>query len=484
MQFALFPSPFKQETFYPIPLAWLTDVQGPSGLDVYEALLYHTDDGDVIFDQQRPESWLYRDDEEAGLRAFFSRQTYSTYKTGLIRSGRMQAFQRPAFVRTRTQRAQRELVAGIKYQWTRWPPPGPILYRLRPYLERHWPAWLGNADLGSRMALLAFFAPPEHGPTPTNAPLQTNPRRTWTAIHDFVRRQFFHLGDPSFLRQKLRKGLNELELLGIVYADGPQASSYVLDLAVLRSRPVWPQAPLAQACRLDPQQDALQLALIRETMLTCAEPVTRLGSLWNAINQDYRPYLLDEVDWLALRKHVRSQRPSTLISHKRLLQEHMKRLQRSGKRILGEAFRLTAQGLDGASHTLSGNPIRMPMASAHFIAATQLFVRCEFAEGEMTTEEIIQTLRHMTLIVWQENEGGEPTISPLNSPAPKPLGVELGYIIPANQLHTHLDYRRPFEVLLKCSQPDPRLHLRCQFRLIEVGGEKARNTHEARKQRP
>jgi hypothetical protein len=44
--------------------------------------------------------------------------------------------------------------------------------------------------------------------------------------------------------------------------------------------------------------------------------------------------------------------------------------------------------------------------------------------------------------------------------------VEFGYVVRANDLHTRLDYARPFEVIVKCDRAEPRIHLQCVFRVL------------------
>lgn len=461
--------PFGAEHFYLVPLAWLQGVAEAGDLDVRDLLLSNVVAGQVIFADSHDEQAWHQD--EAAVRPFFTRRTYERYRKALLARGLLRKYQPSPPPVGVSKAIWRDLQRGIKYLVGDWPS-APWLYRPRGYLTQRWPVWLGNTDVASRWVLLALCA--ELGRLASSGPpLPTAMSISWRQLYTFVETLANATGatvSPAMVNTQLRKGIQELLILGAMTTVTDDSSRYTMTLTTFAQPPQWSLPAIAQRCKMDPAQDALLLPLVRDLMQIGWEPVTRLPRVWNAV-QDVRrsAALLDESDLLDLQKFLRIQRTGPPLRHDHLLQAFCRHQQRAGTRLVGDRFLLMAQEIMVAAATIDGAPLLMPAATAHGVDATQLWLRCLRAEG-LSVAAAQEILAQTQLIISQEQADGLPLLIPLPCHPPQPLSIDFGFVLRANQLHGRLDYSRPFEVILRCRRPDPRLQLDCRFRLLRQRG--------------
>jgi len=464
--------PFLEERFYLIPRPWLHAAVEAGALDARALLLAQVvDSADqepvVIFDETDSEQSWYAETE--ATRPFFTRRTYEAHRKRLVAQGFLGKYKSappPAGV---TKVAWQDLQRGIKYTVAAWPGEDWI-YCPRAYLTNRWPVWLGHSDVVSRLLVLALLAEAGRLTAAPDAPLPQQVILSWRQLCAFVE---LHLGNAPGrpvspqLTGKLRKGIQELMVLGAIDEMASGSLRYALSLSVFEQPPLWPIAAITNACQADSRVDELSVTLVRDLMVHCWEPVTRLKRVWNAVQASRRSAtLLDETDLLDLQKFLRTQRrQASPPRHDHVLQAFLRQRQTMGERLVGEIFLLTAQAIMVAQFTEHGNPIVMPVATAHGVDATQLWIRCECTDG-LTVAEAQEMLALTRLLIWQEQGEAVPVTIPLLCHKPRPLSIDFGYVLRANQLHGQLDYARPFEVILRCHRPDPRLKLHCRFRLL------------------
>jgi hypothetical protein len=449
---------------YPIPLAWLASVHTPSALDALEILLLHSYDGEVIFETDAEERWPQSDDPERRLRAFFGRPNYSKNKNALIACGLLRPFGAEDRLIGKTEKARRELSQGIKYRWAEWPLAARSIHRPRPYLRERWPVWLGDRDLGSRMVLLAML-------TPNLAARLCDPvsppeivKRSREEILAYVESCFAHLDDAAFRRSKVDKGIDELSLLGLLHEEPD--GTFVLRLADLEQRPTWPPSLIAKTCGMQAPTLSPLATLLGTLMDACCEPVTSLRPTANALQKDFQGYLFVAHERRALLKHAHSsRRPGHWPRAREVIEAHKTRLDVHARRMLSGEFVLPVRTVAAISETTDAELLVMPVKSVHGVNATQLLVQPVFGD-EITVERVREVLADMHLMIWQIGRDGQPAIKLLPNAMPSTLDVAFGYVVRANDLHRWLDYRRPFEVILKSRHVEPHLTLRCVFRVL------------------
>ncbi|HAJ36710.1 MAG TPA: hypothetical protein DCL15_13575 [Chloroflexi bacterium] len=460
---ASLPGALTHQTPYPIPLQWLAYVDSPATLDVLEVLLVHSYDGEVIFDEAEA-TWHQEDDPVRQLRKVFARQTFSQRRSRLLALGLLHPTPRQHLYPRQARQVRRQLTQGLAYTWREWTRTATAIHRPRPYLAWRWPAWLGGADLGSRMALLGLLAPTLSARLCDAVAAPAEVRRSRGDIQRFVNTYFAHLGDADYLRTKTNKGLAELEVLGIVHAEAEDF--FVLRLADLEQRPRWPAMLVARACRLEKPGDAPLAALVRDAMDACCEPAPSLRHVANRVRQLHRTHLFTEQERQALRKRFRvASRPGRIVHFTEAVEEHLRAIDVHAARKVSGEFRLPIQPIALAVQTVDGEPLSMPVKSVHRVNATQLLILPVF-QHDISVEEVCERLAAIEVLIWQRKADGTVEVVPLPTAAPKRLGIEYGYVVRANDLHTRLDYARPFEVIVKCDRAEPRIHLECVFRIL------------------
>ncbi|CAN5859663.1 hypothetical protein BH10CHL1_BH10CHL1_44870 [soil metagenome] len=459
-------SSFAEDDFYRFPYNWLVDVKDAGDLDARDLLLAHTYEGKVIFADEQGEQYWCMSDERTCRRGIFTRQTFSKHKNALLRQCLLRKYQRPSRSPELSAVTHRELHQSIKYELVESPSPTAWFYRPRGYLQNRWPVWLGHSDLGSRAVLAALLAAFKPGCNQTQVTLR------WSEIQAFVTSHFTH-SSPKHMKLltsgKLRKGIQELQLLGVVEEMMGAPLRYTLYLTRFASAPAWSLPLVAEVCQLDLARETQWLALLSALMTYCCEPVTRLQTVWHTLRH-YRasPYLMDETDLGNLRHYLQLQRrQGPLLRHEQVLGGFIQTAALQQPRLCSDLFELPVAAIALARTTVAGRPIQLPASGGHDVAATQLWIQC-IRSGNLTVAEAQQIVGHTRLIVWQEGAGQAPVAVPLICATPKPSSIDYGHLIQANQLHRHIDVARPLEVWLKCDQPDTRLKLHCRFRLLLV----------------
>jgi len=456
-------SSFAEDDFYRFPFNWLVDVTDAGDLDARDLLLAHMYEGQVIFAEEQGEQIWFRNDERTHRRGLFTRQTFSKHKNALLHRRFLRKYQRPLRPPKTNAVAHRDLHQSIKYELAEWPLPTAWLYRPRGYLQNRWPVWLGHSDLGSRAVLVALLAALSPGSNPTQV------TRRWQEILTFIASHFTHsasTGAKPLSLAKLRKGVQELQALGVVTEETSAPLRYTLHLVRFADAPIWSRPMLAEACQLDGGREEQWLTLLGDLMTHCCEPVTRLQTVWHTLRH-YRtsPYLIDQTDLDDLRTYMQQQREQgILLHHDQVLAGFVQMCALQQPRLCSSLFELPVATTALARQTVAATPIQMPTSNAHAVAATQLWIQC-VRTGGLTAAEAQQVLGHTRLIIWQENTGQAPVAVPLICRAPTPLHIDYGYSVPANDLHKQINYDQPVEVWLRCDQPDARLRLHCRFRL-------------------
>ncbi|MCB0133072.1 MAG: hypothetical protein KDD78_19555 [Caldilineaceae bacterium] len=461
MQHSIYRPPFTPDHYYVVPLDWLAEEFKAARVDTCDVLLYHTHQDTVIFDVDTPESWPQHDDQTARTRKLFSRQTYSTYKNQLMYAGLLEDVDPRTLPAGPSIRLTLQLREGIKYRWTDWPPTEPWLFRPHGYMRRRWPAWLGSPDPSSRLALVALLAL-------SHLQISTRDRSpeviAWTDILDFAAARFGHCADLQPLGAKLRKGLDELRILGLVDRPTPDATWHFVP-ARLDAPPAWPVEPLADAVRLDPVRDRPLLTAVRELIVTCAEPVTQVPKIRNAFQQEYRPWVFDEFDVEMLQDHIRAQRHGRMLRHNQVMHDFIRKTEQQRLPLLGATFSLRVTAVDIADRDVTGALLTMPVTSTSFLTATQIRMTCRYPD-DLTSDELADIFAHTTLYAWQETPGIPVELIHLPLPAPTEDRIKHGFTLNATGLHTKLDYGQPFQILLRSLHPEPRLQLDGTIRVM------------------
>lgn len=461
-------SSFAEDDFYRFPFNWLVDITDAGDLDARDLLLAHMDEGKVIFAADQGEQVWFRNDERTHRRGLFTRQTFSKHKNALLNRRFLRKYQRPLRPPKTNVVAHRDLHQSIKYELAEWPLATAWFYRPRGYLQNRWPVWLGHSDLGSRAVLAALLSALMPGSSQTQVTLR------WQAILAFVASHFTHSSSTgakpvtmkSLPLAKLRKGIQALQILGLVEEEVGTPLRYTLHLARFAGPPAWSLPRLTEVCQVDMEREGDWLALLADLMTHCCEPVTRLQTVWHTLRH-YRasPYLIDPTDLNELRAYMQQQREQgILLHHDQVLAGFVQMCALQQPRLCSSLFELPVATTALARQTAAATPIQILAPSAHAVAATQLWIQC-VRTGGLTVAEAQRVLDHTRLIVWQENTGQVPVAVPLICRAPTPLSIDYGYSVPANDLHKQLNYDQPVEVWLKCDQPDARLRLQCRFRL-------------------
>ncbi len=472
MPLTLYPTPFSDQQFYALPLDWLLDIRHASDLDVRDLLLCHLLDGQIIFDDEAKESHWCAMDKTGRLQQLFSRPTYTRWRDELLAQKRLQQYERGRHPRTKAGLIRSELEQGIQYVVSEWPPRAESVYRPHGYIRNRWPVWLGNNQSGLAMraillALLAKMTRTFRGQAAT-PPLHIT--ATWEEIELFIRDHLTAVHQPSALlytEEKLQDALRDLCTLGVVEElSAPLRCSLRSD--VFSRPPDWPPEEIASMCHLQKPEDGLWVALIRDLMLHCCEPVQRLRHVGGLVSHQRRKAqaLATADDLLQLRSqlHQRRKAKSCLLQADQLVNDF---IQQQSKRsvLIGTRFELACAHIAQAVSADNSTALHMPAATAHRLNATQLRIR-PVRSADLSVAETQTLLADACFVIWQENGAGEPTMIHLPCPRPKTLGVDCGFVVPANHLHNRLDYSRPFELLLKCPQPEPRLTLQGDFRLL------------------
>jgi hypothetical protein len=447
------PIPFVPGLFYAIPLQWLADVCETGDLDTRQLLLAMNNGTDnlVTFAPEQGEAYWTRSNPEH-LPNVVSHPTYLRYRNALIDHGLLQVLE-PA-----SQSIHVYVLAG----WPRFDHRG-LLFVPRAHIRHRWPAWLGQGQWAPRAALLALFAKMTAEKTGTalaaGRPLEV------TAYVKELRQRAQEILPAAHISAKVGSGLSQLADLGLINEIARSRSNrcYRLSADALDRTPTWPLTEIAARCELDPIRDAPWLTVIQAFLRYNFWPVTRSHEVWAAI----RRYASDSVTHDAAQAigrllEQRAARPglSRAAIHPRVVLKDYVAQQRRPWRH-GAEFGLTL--VNGAA---SERKLWLPVSSPANLDATQLMVSPTW-EGRLRREDVLAMLQDTR---WFVRQPRAPYVEQLIE-LPLPLRPDRhaftdGLFLEGNHLHTTLDYTVPFQVILEAPQAQPKLSLRCQFRVL------------------
>ncbi|MCB9139691.1 MAG: hypothetical protein H6642_15220 [Caldilineaceae bacterium] len=462
---APYQAEYQQDAYYLVPLAWPARDLRALRQDVCDLLLYHTYDGDVIYDDDElPESWAYERDAAGQWPKLMHRTSYVEEKNGLIDDGLLAEGDPHDLTQfAGTAKARHELSIGLKYAWTDWPPPQPWIYRPRAYLELRWPLWLGRRDPSSRVALLALLALTQA----TSKVMRGSATGVifLADIQDLVIAELNGADPDKKIAVNLRKGLKELYCLGLI-DEGDAYESWRFDPVRLESLPTWPLEPLAAALALQKSYHAPLLTLMRELLVVCREPVNALSGLKKMVHQEYRSLIFSNVEAAMLREHLRQQHNTERIPTRReVMDDFRRKTARQGESIDGPAFHCKANLMMMIDADEKGEELVMPVKSAYQLNATQIRVECDFP-ADIPVKEVRAILETADLYCWQSDDEQSGRTIRIPIPPLNDKSIRYGFVLSANHLHKALDYSRPFRFLLHCSQPNAKVTLRCTLRVL------------------
>lgn len=448
------PLPFAPASFYAVPYQWLRDVCATGDLDTRQLLLAMNNglDALVVFPPERNEAYWTRANP-AGQPNVVSHPTYLRYLRALLADGKLRVADDDA-----TTASQVYVLAD----WPRFADAG-RLYVPRAYIERRWPAWLGQSQWAPRAALLALLdklaAEQAGAPAVPGQPLEV------TAYVKELGPRARAVLPKAHVAGRVGDGLAILADLGLVaeVARSRANRSYRLRTDAFDHPPAWPLAEIAARCGLHLTQDKPWVALIRDFLQRNFWPVTRSAEVWAAI----RRYAADAVthhDAQAIGRLLaqRAARPGTgrqALHPRTVLKDYL--AQRRRPWLYGAEFSVTLTS--GAS---SASGLWLPVAAAVNLDATQLVVWPTW-EGRLSHEDVLALLQHTRWFLRQQTARYVERLIELPLPLrPDRQTITAGLVLDGNHLHTALDYALPFRVTVEPAQAQPRLSLRCQFRVL------------------
>jgi len=511
-------SPFTFDHYYYLPLSWLSEIDATSTLDVADMLWFYLEDGqsaatdsDWALEQQRGDprvgrivfykdpdqvlprksNWSMPLQESGGgefLPILFDRKTYGTQIRKLTSMGKIEQYKSAA-------------ATEIEFSVTDWPAVGPVIYRPIGYLKNRWPAWFGARNWGARSALLAFMyllTKQYQAQKPVD-----KETLTVTVSHNEIVQTALALcpaaipATNNLLSKKdVQRGLKELVALGLITETS--ASHYCFSTDVLQVPHRWRPVHLARVLDLDEESLIEWLTLAANLMQALQQPITVAEKSWTVLKKERQrksnsPHLLYGNDLALFEKHVvlrctaalkaksgqakgsqaddepdkqAKQKNPQSIPVDQLLQDFKREAFGKG-RYQSEYFQFKSSQISVAKNEASGGTqIKMPSDTYRGIQATQLVIRYECTKN-LSTDEALPVAQGAYFIVTQQNEHGDMTTISIGPAKPKERDIRFAYILPANHLHKdRIDYARPFEVMLRCPNPDPRLHLHCAFVLL------------------
>lgn len=459
------PVPFVPSLFYAIPLQWLADVCETGDLDTRQLLLAMNNGTDnlVTFPPEQNEAYWTRTNPDNQPHVV-SHPTYLRYLKGLLDRGLLQVLERapgPAHVYVLT-------------GWPRFDNTG-RLFVPRGHIQHRWPAWLGPGQWAPRAAVLAFLAKMTAEKTGASGaagqPLEV------TAYVKELRQRTQEILPAARVSDKIGSGLTQLADLGLVaeIARSRANRCYRLRADAFDHPPAWPLAEIAARCDLAAIQDAPWLDVIQAFLRCNFWPVTRSSEVWAAI----RRYAADAVTHDAAQAigrllAERTARPgvSRAALHPRAVLKDYVAQQRRPWRY---GFEFSLSLVKGAT---SERKLWLPVSSPANLDATQLMVHPTW-EGRLRREDVLAWLQDTR---WFVRQPRAPYVEQLIE-LPLPLRPDRhaftdGLFLEGNHLHTALDYAVPFSVTLESPQTQPRLTLRCQFRVL-LGRTAAAEQHGA-----
>jgi hypothetical protein len=447
------PVPFVPGIFYVVPHQWLADVRETGDLDTRQLLLAMNNGTDnlVVFAPERNEAYWTRANPE-GLPNVVSHPTYLRYLRALIAGGKLRA------ANDASAPSQVYILAG----WPHFDPTGK-LYVPRAYIQRRWPAWLGQGQWAPRAALLTLLdrlAVDETGvPSPTGQPLAVN------AYVRELRQRAQVLLPAADIADKVGTGLTMLADLGLITETARSRFNrgYCLRTDAFERLPVWPLAEIATRCGLDLAQDEPWVALIQAFLRHNFWPVTRSFEVWGVI----RRYVPDAVTHdaaegigrLLAQRAARPRGSRAATSPSTVLKDYAAQQRRPW--LYGPTFKLAL--VSGAA---SEPGLWLPTSSPANLDATQLMVS-PTCGPRLNAEDAVALLRGTRWFIRQPTARYVEQLIELPLPLrPDRRALSDGLFLDGNHLHTALNFSLPFRVMLEPAQENARLTLTCQFRAL------------------
>ena len=447
------PWPFVPGLFYVMPHQWLADLRETGDLDTRQLLLAMNNGTDnlVAFPPERNEAHWTRANPE-GLPNLVSHPTYLRYLRALIACGRLRAAHDAS--------ASRQVY--ILVGWPHFDATGK-LYVPRAYIERRWPAWLGQGQWAPRAALLMLLdrlAVDQTGVSSTpGQPLEV------TAYVKELRQRAQVILPAADVAAKVGTGLTMLADLGLITETTRSRFNcgYCLRTDAFERLPVWPLAEIAARCELDLAQDEPWVALIQAFLRHNFWPVTRSSEIWGVI----RRHLPDAVT------HDAAEGISRLLAQ-RVRRPRVSRAATSPNAVLkdyaAQQRRPWLYGLPFELALVSGAASRLgrwlPVATPNNIDATQLVVRTTCGP-RLSDEDAVALLRGTRWFVRQPTARYVEQLIELPLPLrPDRRALIDGLFLDGNHLHTALNFSLPFCVTLEPAQPNAQLTLTCRFRTL------------------
>ncbi len=438
--------PFTPTAFYLVPALWLEDVRQPRELDARELLLFHHDPhGNIIaFPEDRPSAYWVREND-AGLPSLMSHPTYRAYRNALLNPDRQHGALLSAC------EEHREC-----YYLKHWPhfQDRPIYFRPKAYLEKRWPIWLGS-QWPARVALVGLMVLAAE--KPASDAQSTDIHATISEIRDAATAAL-----PGVdVRRHVRNGLRDLQRLGLateVAAERRGATYHFSSQAFERSPQVSSQS-IAQICSLDPVSDEHWVELIAAFLRCNGLLLDDAPRVWRQILA-YERHVSTEDDARALLAELEQRAGHTSTAVRMMLNEYAGRVVAKQPRwLLGNEVEIRL----GAKTQLS-TEMTMPELYGEnlHLRATQLLIRYE-RTGRLSANDAAAAGNGLVIDIRQPPN----TVSLTNSLHANNISINMGTRLNCNHLHRALiDYAQPFQLLVQARQPEPRLTLRCQFRVL------------------
>lgn len=528
---------------YLFPQQWLTAISASTQLDLSDALLATV----ARVDENLPSSPIERallqgtatlaegslstffsaPDLERKLLPFISRPTFRLRIDEMLTAGRIRPLDRAERLgiiksdtnnttkperrpRRRNQLPQNppspmpyeyeEWIRHTDFEITDWPAltQAPGILRPQNYVWNRWAIWFGQDRLAIRIVLLALDllrTQAMAGTTYVELPPVTAswPQICAAALHLLPAASATMLrGSKLSATQLLRKGLDELEMLGVVQRV-PMPDNRTSPVLYLQDPHVFDQPPCAAhavdglpaALRLDPEADSHILLLLRTIVRYGFLPVHEIADVRDKLlsrltDRAWRDSLASPDDVLRLARLIKGY----TLARFRMLQRnpknapHLNRFsfdkwlvyhagarRRFGKRLLSDELVVAATEASRARLKSNGDRgyyLRMPRGTTHGLSATQLIISFK-PRGALDPAAAALAVAGLSLVVHQSRPAATPLFVPLEilhySPNyPCALGC--------NHLHTLLDYDSAFGLLLITDNPADNLDLTCCFRLL------------------
>jgi hypothetical protein len=335
-----------------------------------------------------------------------------------------------------------------------------VLYRPRSYVWLRWTQWLGKNRWGPRAALIGLLALLAQAQFDGHtAQLSAPDALAMTASAGQIRAAAEKLLSKAGVGGKVLSGLQHLAGLAVIEMAAKTRNNvhYRMRGDALDLPPTWPLAEIAHRCGLSQEADQPWLELIQACLRLTGQPVTAAPQAW-AMLRRYDPDLATEADAQAALAHIERQAAYSEIGLRRTLHDFVvtrRRDQRAGW-VFGKWFTLFVQEMTSVEQ------VSMPQVTPRTLQATQLEVH--YTRERLSLADAAAVAAETGLHIVQDDHW-LPLVPALQ---PDRHALLEHSRFRCNHLHGgHLDYSRPFSVVLRCRAPRPGLVLRCRFRVLQ-----------------